>query len=190
VAQKWYQKATVQAALAAGSLALLAVIIGPLISGKLQQLPVLFMSWLEPPRPCGKLAAGKSRYYEAETAKLFGDASVDSQHKGYSGAGYVSGYGHGHSGTGTTFPVEVPSSGDYPVDLCYGNGNGSTKTLTIYVNEKRLKQTVLPSDSRWNLWLTKTEYLPLRPGVNEVSYRKDPSDNGGVNLDFIRVAIE
>jgi Carbohydrate binding module (family 35) len=190
VAQKWYQKATVQAALAAGTLALVAVIFGPLISGTLQQLPTFFTSWLRPPRPCSKAEAGKWRYYEAEASELSGDASSDSEHQGYSGTGYISGFGHGHPGTGAAFSVEVPSSGEYDVDLCYANASGSTKTLTIYVNGERLRQTRLPNDSRWNLWLIRTERLPLRSGLNTISYRKDPSDNGGVNLDFIRVAGE
>jgi hypothetical protein len=190
VAQKWYQKATVQAALAAGSLALLAVIVGPLVSGKLQQIPAFFSRWLETPRPCSKADAGRSRYYEAETAELSGDASFDSEHKGYSGVGYVSGFGHGHPGTGATFSVEAPSSGQYEVGLCYANASGSAKTLTVYVNGERIRQMHLPNDSRWNLWLVKTELLPLRPGLNAISYRKDPSDNGGVNLDFIRIAGE
>ncbi len=152
--------------------------------------PRPFTRWLEPSSSCPKLEAEGSRYYEAEDAELSGDASLDTQHDGHSGGGYVSGYGHGHPGTGTTFWVDAPSDGQYRVDLCYANGTGSAKRLTIYVNEDRVKQIRLPNGPRWNVWLTQTESLPLRAGLNAISYRKSPSDNGEVNLDFIRVIRE
>lgn len=147
-----------------------------------------FKRWLEPPRPCSKLAAGE--YYEAEDADLSGDAAKDSEHPGYSGDGFVSGYGQGQSRAVTTFNINVPSAGQYQADLCYANGTRSAKTLTIYLNGERVKQTRLPNASRWNIWLTQTESLPLKSGINTLSYRKDPSDNGQVNLDFIRIARE
>lgn len=151
--------------------------------------PQPFTRWLEPPRSCPKLAAGETRYYEAEDADISGGASEDSQHLGFSGDGFVSGYG-GSPGATTTFLVDMPSDGQYQVALCYANGTNSAKTLTIYVNEEPLKQTRLPNASRWNIWLTQTESLPLRAGRNAISYRKSSSDNGQVNLDFIGIARE
>jgi len=144
-----------------------------------------FKSWLEPPQPCSRLEAGD--YYEAEAADLFGDASKDTEHPGFSGLGYVSGYGHGTTATSTSFRVNVPSAGLYQVELCYANGTGSVKTLTIYLDEQRMKQTRLYHSERWNVWSTQTEFLSLHAGENSISYRKTPDDNGQVNLDFIRV---
>jgi len=142
------------------------------------------------PSACQRLAAGQSRYYEAEVADLTGDAAVDSEHGGYSGNGFVSGYGIGRPGTGTTFRVEAPASGRYRADLCYANANGSQRRLSIYVNSERVKRTWLPNASRWNIWLTKTELLQLKSGINTVSYRMDADDNGAVNIDFLRIAPE
>jgi hypothetical protein len=184
--QKWYRKATVQAALVAGALALLAVSFGPLITRKLEQFPDWIRRRRETPQPCQKMATGKMRYYEAEEAELFGDASEDSEHRGYSGDGYVSGYGQ-RAGAATTFIVDVPSTADYQVELCYGNGTRGTKNLTIYVNDEPQKQTRLPSASRWNIWMIKTDSLALKQGRNAISYRKDSNDSGEVNLDFIGV---
>ncbi|HEX5707531.1 MAG TPA: TIR domain-containing protein [Pyrinomonadaceae bacterium] len=144
----------------------------------------------ERPRPCTKSTAGESRYYEAEDADLSGGASKDSEHAGFSGDGFVSGYGV-QPVVSTTFWVDVPSDGQYQVGLCYANGNNSERTLTIYVNEERVKQTFLESSTnRWNVWLTRTESLPLRAGRNAISYRKSVSDNGQVNLDFIGIVRE
>jgi hypothetical protein len=141
---------------------------------------------LTPPRPCPRLESGN--YHEAEATQLSGDASKDSEHLGYAGDGYVSGYGHGHPGTATTFSIDVLSDGDYEVDLCYANATGSTKTLSIYVNDERVTQTRLPNANRWDFWMIKTELLPLRSGRNTISYQKSVDDNGQVNLDFIQVA--
>jgi hypothetical protein len=140
----------------------------------------------EPPRPCMKPAAGNARYYEAEDAELSGGASKDSEHPGFSGDGFVSGYGVSPEAA-TTFWVDVPSDGQYQVDLCYANSTNSAKVLTISVNEEALKQTRLPNASQWDIWLTQTESLPLRAGRNSISYRKTSRDNGQVNLDFIGV---
>ena len=186
MAQKWHSKATVQAALAAGALAFLAVVFGPLISRKLEQSFDWLLRRKELPRPCQKTVTNEIRYYEAETAELFGDAATDTEHAGYSGEGYVSGYG-GRPGTATTFWVDVPSAGDYQVLVCYANATRGVKTLTIDINNETTKQTRLSNGSRWNIWMTKTETLALRLGPNAIRYRKDPSDNGEVNLDFIGI---
>lgn len=168
----------------------LSIIFALVVAGIYAFGPRLFMRLVEPPSPCPKLEAGGSQYYEAEDAELSGDASLDAEHSGHSGDGYVSGYGHGHPGTGTTFWVDAPADGRYRVDLCYANRTGSAKRLTIYVNEDRVKQIRLPNGPRWNVWLMQTETLPLRSGRNAISYRKSLSDNGEVNLDFIRVIRE
>jgi hypothetical protein len=142
--------------------------------------------WQVPPRPCLKTASGE--YHEAEKADLIGEASKDTEHSGYSGDGYVSGFGHGISGTAATFWVEAPKDGQYQVELCYANATESTKTLTLFLNDERVTQTRLPNDETWNMWLTQTEVLTLHAGRNAISYRKTPNDKGEVNLDFIRVA--
>ena len=145
-----------------------------------------FRTWLEPPRPCSKTAAGD--YYEAEAAELSGDASKDTEHDGFSGDGYVSGYGHGAAGTMTTFWVYVPKDGLYQAELCYANGTGSTKTLSILLEGSFVKQIRLPPAARWNVWTTQPELLTLHSGRNAISYVKTANDNGQVNLDFMRLA--
>ena len=126
------------------------------------------------------------RYFEAEDAELWGSASRDSEHLGFSGDGYVSGYGAATEAF-TTFSVDVPSDGEYQLDLCYANATKSAKMLSIYVNEVRVKQTRLPSASRWNIWRVQSETLPLKAGSNKISYRKTAGDSGEVNLDFIGI---
>jgi serine/threonine protein kinase len=154
-----------------------------------------FTRWLKPQVSCVKSADREIQYYEAEYAVLSGGAREDRQHLGFFGLGYVSGYGveslptavTGVDGPSTTFWVDAASDGQYRVDLCYGNGNDSPRTLTIYVNDEFVKRTTLPNAARWNIWLTQAETLPLRAGRNAISYRKSEYSDGEVNLDFIGI---
>ena len=148
-------------------------------------LYVFLPRWWQPPRSCAKSVSGDTLYYEAEDAELWGSASKDSTHPGFSGDGFVSGYGEPEAMT--TFRVDVPTAGEYQIDLCYANATNSAKMLSIYVNEERIRQTRLPNGSRWNMWLINTEALRLKAGRNEISYRKTSGDTGQVNLDFIGV---
>ncbi|WP_320783278.1 family 16 glycoside hydrolase [Streptomyces sp. CRN 30] len=127
--------------------------------------------------------------YEAEEARLTGTAGVDTDHTGYSGSGFVDRYAT-EGEVATTFDVTVPKSGAYDVNLRYSNGPDpfqGTKTLSLYANGKKLRQTALPSTGDWETWSTRTERLTLRAGHNTVSYRYDAGDTGHVNLDLITV---
>jgi hypothetical protein len=186
VAQKWHQKATVQTAIVTGAIACISAIVTLVIARNLERTPEWFRRWTEKPQSCQNMLTERMQLYEAESADLFGDAATDIEHAGYSGKGYVSGYG-GRPGTATTFLVDVPSAGEYQVVVCYANGTRGVKTLTIYVNNELVKQTRLSNASRWNIWMTKTEPLPLKMGLNSISYRKNFGDNGDVNLDFIGI---
>ncbi|MDA4892186.1 DUF1080 domain-containing protein [Streptomyces sp. MS2A] len=127
--------------------------------------------------------------YEAEEARLTGKAGVNTDHVGYSGSGFVDRYAAEGKVT-TTFDVTVPKTGTYDVGLRYSNGPNpfeGTKSLSLYANGKKVRQTQLPSTGDWDTWSTRTESVRLRAGHNTVSYRYDPGDTGHVNLDLITV---
>ncbi|WNS45355.1 discoidin domain-containing protein [Paenibacillus sp. MMS20-IR301] len=124
--------------------------------------------------------------YEAEAAALSGGAKVNTDHTGYSGAGFVDGYLN--QGPATTFTVNVTAAGTRNVTLKYANASGSDKTLSIYVNGTKIRQTVLPNLANWDTWSTKTESLVLNAGSNTIAYKYDSGDTGNVNLDLIIAA--
>ena len=127
--------------------------------------------------------------YEAEEARLTGRAGVNTDHVGYSGSGFVDRYATEGKVT-TTFDVTVPRPGTYDVNLRYSNGPNpfqGTKSLSLYANGEKVRQTLLPSTGDWDTWSTRTESVRLRAGHNTVSYRYDPGDTGHVNLDLITV---
>jgi hypothetical protein len=127
--------------------------------------------------------------YEAEEARLTGTAGINTDHAGYSGSGFVDRYAT-EGKAATTFDVTVPKSGTYDVNLRYSNGPNpfaGTKSLSLYADGKKVRQTRLPSTGDWDSWSTRTEPLALRAGLNSLSYRFDPGDTGHVNLDLITV---
>ncbi|MFF7857850.1 family 16 glycoside hydrolase [Streptomyces sp. NPDC007904] len=129
-----------------------------------------------------------SSLYEAEEAALTGAAGINTDHRGYSGSGFVDRYGT--EGATTSFDVEVRKRGTYDVGLRYSNGPNpfeGTKSLSLYVNGKKVKQTELRSTGNWDTWSTQREALPLRAGHNTIAYRYDKGDTGHVNLDLITV---
>ncbi|WP_342549667.1 discoidin domain-containing protein [Paenibacillus sp. FSL P2-0089] len=124
--------------------------------------------------------------YEAEAAALSGGAQVNTDHAGYSGTGFVDNYLA--QGPATTFTVNVPAAGTRNVTLKYANASGSDKTISIYVNGVKQRQTTLPNLANWDTWSTKAEALPLNAGNNSIAYKYDAGDTGNVNLDLITVA--
>ena len=125
-------------------------------------------------------------YYEAEEARLDGGARLADDHDAYSGRGFVAGYGT--TGASTTFTVDADRPGAYDVGLRYSNGPDpftGTKTLSVYVNGERVRQTSLLSTGTWEQWSTRTERLNLRRGRNTISYVHEAGDTGHVNLDLL-----
>ncbi|CAM5551529.1 hypothetical protein STENM36S_07779 [Streptomyces tendae] len=89
--------------------------------------------------------------YEAEEARLTGKAGINTDHAGYSGSGFVDRYATEGKAT-TTFDVTVPKAGTYDVGLRYSNGPNpfeGTKSLSLYADGKKVRQTQLPSTGDW-----------------------------------------
>ncbi|MFF4522693.1 family 16 glycoside hydrolase [Streptomyces bluensis] len=127
--------------------------------------------------------------YEAEEARLTGTAGIGTDHAAYSGSGFVDRYST-EDKAATTFDVTVPKAGTYDVNLRYSNGPHpfqGTKSLSLYVNGAKDRQTKLASTGDWDTWSTQTESLDLRAGRNTISYRFGSGDTGHVNLDLITV---
>ncbi|MEV0393739.1 family 16 glycoside hydrolase [Polymorphospora rubra] len=127
-------------------------------------------------------------FYELEEGNRAGGAAFDTEHAGFSGVGFVDNFGGLNAST--TVHVDVKRAGDYEVGLRYSNGPNpfqGDKTVSIYVNGSKVKQTVLPTTVTWKEWATKTERLTLRRGVNSIQYRVDATDTGHVNLDLVTV---
>ncbi|WP_127500563.1 family 16 glycoside hydrolase [Actinoplanes solisilvae] len=130
----------------------------------------------------------RSDRVEAENSGLSGSAGVATDHTGYTGSGFVAGYGS--VGAATTFTVNVPSAGSYPVSLRFSNGpnpSAGAKTVSLYVNGTKLRQISLADTGNWDTWADKVETVTLRAGGNTIAYKVDTGDVGHVNLDSLTV---
>jgi hypothetical protein len=125
---------------------------------------------------------------EAENAGLSGSAGVATDHTGYTGSGFVAGYGT--AGAATTFSADVQTAGSYNVSLRFSNGpnpSAGAKTLSLYVNGSKVRQVSLADTGNWDTWATRTDAVTLRAGGNTIAYRYDTGDVGNVNLDSLTV---
>jgi hypothetical protein len=129
-------------------------------------------------------------FYEAEEGRRTGGAGLNTDHPGFSGVGFVDNFGNLNAAT--TLHVEVSRAGAYDVGLRYSNGPNpfqGTKTVSVHVNGRKVKQTALPSTATWDNWATATERLTLKRGINEIRYQVDAPDTGHVNLDLVTVRV-
>ncbi|HVK20951.1 MAG TPA: family 16 glycoside hydrolase [Actinokineospora sp.] len=127
--------------------------------------------------------------YEAESAALGGSAVVNTDHVGYTGSGFVAGYGT--AGASTTFTVQAATAGTHTVNLRYSNGGYptvGTKMASLYVNGIKIRQVPLAPTANWDTWATKIESVTLNAGVNTIAYKYDAGDAGAFNLDSLTVA--
>ncbi|WP_410589259.1 CBM35 domain-containing protein [Amycolatopsis sp. lyj-23] len=126
--------------------------------------------------------------FEAENAALSGGATVETDHPGYSGTGFVGGYTDGNKGAArTSFAVKVTTAGPQSLALRYANGTGSVMTLSLYVDNVRQRQLSLPASANWDTWTSATESVTLTAGDHTVAYAFDSTDSGNVNLDSLTV---
>ncbi|WP_305787083.1 family 16 glycoside hydrolase [Symbioplanes lichenis] len=133
-------------------------------------------------------AQAQQVFYEAEEGNREGGATLATDHRGFSGIGFVAGFGNLNA-SNTTF-VTVDKAGDYSVGLRYSNGPdpfSGTKTVSVHVNDRKIQQVSLPTTITWEDWATAYTTLRLTKGVNKITYRVDALDTGHVNLDLISV---
>lgn len=128
--------------------------------------------------------------YEAEAADIAGGAGWNTNHAGYSGAGFVD--RNWEPGARTTFAVEAGEAGPHDLKLRYANGQNSDpsptpRSMSLYVNGEKQRQVWLDSTVTWANWQTQTETVQLREGANTIAYVHDDDDLGHVNLDNLTV---
>lgn len=133
-----------------------------------------------------------SMRYEAEAGTLWGEttaaqAGSNNNHPGYTGTGFADKFES--DGAAVTFRVNGKTSGIYPVDIRYSNGDAQAKTMSIYVNGTFVRQISLDTTNSWDSWNTITEDLQLAAGANSITILYDAAagDTGHANIDHIDV---
>ena len=111
--------------------------------------------------------------YEAEDAALAG-AVTAANLDDFSGLGYVDGLPNNAS---ITFTVEADRAAEFGVRLRYTNGTGSTRTVGVYVNGTKIRDSQLARTINGTTWRIQLENLSLLEGTNTIMYRNDSANN-------------
>ena len=131
----------------------------------------------------------KEGRYEAEFAALSGGSSVNTDHRDYSGTGFVDGYYN--SGTAeTTFTVKVLASGSYGLTVRYCAGMGDCTTVGLWVNGQKIKSLNCTGTANWDIWADHTETVLLNTGLNTISLRSEAASEKPMNIDYITVKLQ
>ena len=123
--------------------------------------------------------------YEAEDARLLGGCATNTNHVGYSGAGFVDGF-YQNAGAGICFTITNAPTGNWPVTLRYSAGAGG-QSLGVYVNGRKIRDTALPATTDWDTWADKVEDLPLQAGTDTILFKTETGVP--VNLDYIAAPV-
>lgn len=122
--------------------------------------------------------------YEAEGATLSGSAKVNTNHTGYSGAGFVDGF-YNSTTAQVLFHVNAEIFGNYEIALHYSAGNGTNTNTGLYVNGVKIKNINCPATANWNTWADKLDTVALSAGDNTIEYKAESSSSSCINLDYI-----
>jgi len=134
------------------------------------------------PTATGSAPPPSGQTYEAETAFYTAGPAVSTATSGYTGTGYLTGFTA--QGAQVEITVDTPSAGTYPVVLRYANSTGSAQTISLYLNGIRHGQLSLPAGSGW---LTSTQNVALRTGLNLIGYQTATGDSGNISIDNVTV---
>jgi hypothetical protein len=136
----------------------------------------------------GYVAPISDGLYELEDGLLTGGAQFDTEHAGYSGTGFVSGFGT--VGASVKLDVAAEKAGDYRMALRYANGPhpfDGPKTISLIVNGTS-RQITLPPTGTWPNYQLYLDDVTLDAGANTIELKHAAGDDGHVNLDSLRRA--
>jgi hypothetical protein len=137
----------------------------------------------------GYVAPESDGLYELEEGIMTGGAKFDTEHAGFTGAGFVSGIQTAGQSSVKIEP-RVSKAGDYRLALRYSNGPNpfqGPKTMTLIVNGTS-RVITLPSTGTWKTWGFYLDTVTLDAGENSIELKYATGNDGNVNLDHIRLA--
>ncbi|MFI6318015.1 carbohydrate-binding protein [Nonomuraea sp. NPDC050556] len=123
--------------------------------------------------------------HEAEDAAIT-QGAVESNHLGYSGAGFVN--FDNVVGSGLTWTFTAPSAGTAALTLRYANGTTTNRPMSVSVNGSAPVTRDFNGTANWDTWADSTLTVPLNAGTNTVTLTATTA-SGGPNLDYLDVAV-
>ena len=111
---------------------------------------------------------GETYEAEAQGANALTNMEIQTPESGgdYSGDGYVIGGGN----SSITFTVNAEKAGSFEVANSYVNATGAEQPIMIYVNDKFVKSSTLPTTVSADTYAEHRETLTLEAGENTITY--------------------
>ena len=123
--------------------------------------------------------------YEAEQGAYSAGSTVDSNHTGYSGTGFVN--TPNAVAAGVTWTVTAATAGSTRLDLRYANGTGTDRPMDVSVNGTVVSAGhSFAGTGSWDTWADATFTVPLTAGANTIGVASTTT-NGAPNLDYLDV---
>jgi exo-1,4-beta-D-glucosaminidase len=126
-----------------------------------------------------------AQHIEAETGTISTGGTVDDNHAGFTGTGFV----NTANATGAYLDLPVPATAAGTVNLTvrYSNGTTAARPMSVAVNGTAAGSLPFPVTANWDTWTTATIRVPLTAGTNTVRLTATTAA-GGPNLDWMEVA--
>ena len=106
------------------------------------------------------------------------------QENTYSGAGYLTGLEN--PGANVLFAVEVPQTGDYPLEIRYRNTGVADALITV--NDVAIEKWLqFPAQADKTAWQTAETEISLQNGINYIIIQNSTSKGGCFELDYIKI---
>jgi lysophospholipase L1-like esterase len=123
--------------------------------------------------------------YEAEAAPAVCTGTIDSNHAGYSGAGFCN--GDNAVGAAAQFTVSASAAGTAILAIRYANGTTASRPADVLVNGVVAHPaSAFNPTGAWTTWVTTTLTISVNSGSNTI--RLSPTTaNGLANIDYLEV---
>ncbi|MFD9738095.1 PQQ-dependent sugar dehydrogenase [Umezawaea sp. NPDC059074] len=131
----------------------------------------------------GVASAAPTRY-EAENGTL-SQAVVESNHAGFSGAGFVN--VDNVVGSSVEFTATAAQAGPAKLTIRYANGTAENRPADISVNGEIVQDNLaFPGTGAWTTWTSLTTTAQLAPGANKIRVTSAGA-TGAANIDYLEV---
>ncbi|GAA2132718.1 hypothetical protein GCM10009802_41100 [Streptomyces synnematoformans] len=131
-------------------------------------------------------AAAAETRYEAEAAPATCDGTIDTNHSGYSGAGFCN--GDNAVGAAAQFTVTASEADTATLTIGYANGSTAARPADLIINGDTVLSTSFQPTGGWSGWTTRTAVVPLDSGDSTV--RLSPTGTDGLpNIDYLAIEL-
>jgi len=122
---------------------------------------------------------------EAENAILSGGAAINSDHKNFTGTGFVASLTK--VGPRVTWNMNNNlATDDYTFSIKYSNGMKDTRSISLYIDGIKSSLTLSPTEN-WNEWKIVGKKINLTKGEHVIELSCNEGDTYNINIDWIAV---